>query len=321
MKRTVITSIVVAMLPALCATAQNMTPFQSGKAWGYKDAGGKVIVDAVYAAASLAADGYGLVAVKDGKTLKWGVVGQDGRTVIEPVYDYIDLCSEDMVAVYKGPVHNGEEGIYMSGGLWGYIDLASPAEEFKVIFDLVGPFTDSVAWVNCVRTDSRRQKRTMPIVDKKGKPVGEEIIFGVSASFTMNDLYLPGSDGSVNIPDGAWVLMDRKGDALTSTDSPYQAVGEFKDGLAWVKRNGRFGFINTRGEEVIPVIYSMVQDAPGSRPGSLLLHPESGAVRWVVNDSGQRAWLNEKGETVIGFTDFEGKVSVFDTVDENMWDY
>lgn len=321
MKRTVITSIVVAMLPALCATAQNMTPFQSGKAWGYKDAGGKVIVDAVYAAASLAADGYGLVAVKDGKTLKWGVVGQDGRTVIEPVYDYIDLCSEDMVAVYKGPVHNGEEGIYMSGGLWGYINLASPAEEFKVIFDLVGPFTDSVAWVNCVRTDSRRQKRTMPIVDKKGKPVGEEIIFGVSASFTMNDLYLPGSDGSVNIPDGAWVLMNRKGDALTSTDSPYQAVGEFKDGLAWVKRNGRFGFINTRGEEVIPVIYSMVQDAPGSRPGSLLLHPESGAVRWVVNDSGQRAWLNEKGETVIGFTDFEGKVSVFDTVDENMWDY
>lgn len=321
MKRTVITSIVAAMLPALCATAQNMTPFQSGKAWGYKDAGGKVIVDAVYAAASLAADGYGLVAVKDGKTLKWGVVGQDGRTVIEPVYDYIDLCSEDMVAVYKGPVHNGEEGIYMSGGLWGYIDLASPAEEFKVIFDLVGPFTDSVAWVNCVRTDSRRQKRTMPIVDKKGKPVGEEIIFGVSASFTMNDLYLPGSDGSVNIPDGAWVLMNRKGDALTSTDRPYQAVGEFKDGLAWVKRNGRFGFINTRGEEVIPVIYSMVQDAPGSRPGSLLLHPESGAVRWVVNDSGQRAWLNEKGETVIGFTDFEGKVSVFDTVDENMWDY
>ena len=285
MKRTVITSIVAAMLPALCATAQNMTPFQSGKAWGYKDAGGKVIVDAVYAAASLAADGYGLVAVKDGKTLKWGVVGQDGRTVIEPVYDYIDLCSEDMVAVYKGPVHNGEEGIYMSGGLWGYIDLASPAEEFKVIFDIVGPFTDSVAWVNCVRTESRRQRRTMPIVDKKGKPVGEEIIFGVSASFTMNDLYLPGSDGSV------------------------------------VKRNGRFGFVNIHGEEVIPVIYSMVQDAPGSRPGSLLLHPESGAVRWVVNDSGQRAWFNEKGETVIGFTDFEGKVSVFDTVDENMWDY
>ena len=27
----------------------------------------------------------------------------------------------------------------------------------------------------------------MPIVDKKGKPVGEEIIFGVSASFTMNE--------------------------------------------------------------------------------------------------------------------------------------
>ena len=110
MKRTVITLIASAMLPALCATAQNMTPFQSGKAWGYKDAGGNIIVEAAYAAASLAADGYGLVAVQEGNALKWGVVGQDGRTVIEPVYDYIDLYSEGMVAVYRGPVYSSDEG-------------------------------------------------------------------------------------------------------------------------------------------------------------------------------------------------------------------
>ena len=40
-----------------------------------------------------------------------------------------------------------------------------------------------------------------------------------------------------------------------------------------------------------------------------------------MNEAGQIAWLNEKGEVVIDFIDSDGRVSVFDTVDENMWDY
>ncbi len=318
-KRLIITAAVI--MTAATAAAQTLIPYQSGNRWGYKDASGKVIVNAVYEAVSLAADGYGLVAGNVDGSLKWGVVGQDGRTVIEPAYDYIDLYNEGMVAIYKGPVHNSEEGLYMSGGLWGYMDLGKPGEEFKLLFDAAGPFVDSVAWVNCVRTASKRQRRTMPIVDKKGKPIGENIIFGVSGTFSMEDMFLSeGGDGPV-IPDGAWVLMDRSGNALTDTDAPYQAVGEFKEGLAWVKRNGLYGFVNNRGTEVIPAVYVMVQDAPGSRPSSLLLHPESGAVRWVMNDKGQMAWIDSEGHVVVDFTDFDGKVSVFDTVNENMWDY
>ena len=137
----------------------------------------------------------------------------------------------------------------------------------------------------------------------------------------MNDMVLPDAEGGTAFEDGAWILIDRNGNALTPENTPYQAVGEFRDGLAWVKKNGRFGYVNLNGEEVIPAIYVMVQDAPGSSPGSLLLRPESGAVRWVVDDRGLTAWLNEKGGTVIGFTDFNGKVSVFDTVDESMWDF
>lgn len=319
-KTSALSFLAAALLP-LSAAAQTMVPFQSGKAWGYKDASGKTIFKAQYAAASLSADGLGLVAVQDGTSLKWGVVSADGHTVIEPSYDYIDLCSEGTVAVYTGPVENSEEGLYMSGGQWGFIDLNNPEADLNRGFDLVGPFIDGVAWVNRTKTDIKRQKRTMPILNNKGKVIGENIIFGVSESFSMNDMVLPDAEGGTAFEDGAWILIDRNGNALTQENTPYQAVGEFRDGLAWVKKNGRFGYVNLNGEEVIPAIYVMVQDAPGSSPGSLLLRPESGAVRWVVDDRGLTAWLNEKGGTVIGFTDFNGKVSVFDTVDESMWDF
>lgn len=320
MKALLPASIAAALMP-IAASAQTIVPFHSGNKWGYKDTGGEIVVNAEYTAASRSADGMGLVASDKDGTLKWGVIDSNGQLLVEPEYDYIDLCSEGMVATYKGPVYNTDEGIYMSGGLWGFIDLNNPHEELKPAFDLVGPFTDGAAWVNCIRTDARRQRRTMPIVDKKGRKIGEDIIFGVSGSFSMEDIFLPDSEGNVSIPDGAWVLMDRNGNALTSTDNPYQAVGEFKDGLAWVKRNGLFGYVNTEGDEVIPAVYTMVQGAPGSSPGSLLLHPESGAVRWVVNREGDTAWLNEKGDTIISFTDFGGKVSISDKVSENMWDY
>ena len=40
-----------------------------------------------------------------------------------------------------------------------------------------------------------------------------------------------------------------------------------------------------------------------------------------MNDKGQMAWIDSEGHVVVDFTDFDGKVSVFDTVNENMWDY
>ena len=137
----------------------------------------------------------------------------------------------------------------------------------------------------------------------------------------LEDMIMPDDSGNVVLEDAEWVLIDRNGTAVTDASSPYQAVGMFENGLAWVKRGGLFGFINTSGEEVIPVKYVTVQDAPGSHPAALLLNPETGAVRWVMNEAGQIAWLNETGEVVIDFIDSDGRVSVFDTVDENMWDY
>ena len=74
MRKTVLISCLGAVLCSATAAAQTMIPFQSGKTWGYKDAQGKVIVEARYADASQAVDGFGLVSLYDGSGYKWGVV-------------------------------------------------------------------------------------------------------------------------------------------------------------------------------------------------------------------------------------------------------
>ncbi len=312
---TLTTACLLAALTALPSAAQTMIPYETGRGWGYKDAGGNVIVKAQYDAVSRPADGLGLVCIKN----KWGAVNSKGETVIPVEYDYVDLCNEGFVAVYEGPVRESDGTPYMAGGEWRFMDLAGTAGTSRP-FGTVGPFVDGVAWAEESGTGIKRQRRAMPIVDKKGKPVGQEYIFGVSATFSMDDMYLTDDEGkTMEVPDGRWILLDRSYNTLT--ENTYDAVGEFSEGLAWVRRDGKYGFVNTLGQEVIPAIYESVQGAPGSRHGSLLLHPETGAVRWVTDRSGRTAWLNEKGETVIGFTDSDGRVSLDDTVDENMWDF
>ena len=116
MRKTVLISCLGAVLCSATAAAQTMIPFQSGKTWGYKDAQGKVIVEARYADASQAVDGFGLVSLYDGSGYKWGVVASDGREVISVEYDYVDMCNDGMVAVYTGPVD--ADSLYMTGGQW-----------------------------------------------------------------------------------------------------------------------------------------------------------------------------------------------------------
>lgn len=323
MKRTVCLTCLLTVLMSTALYAQTMIPFQSGSAWGYKSSDGAVIAEAKYVSVSLPADGFGSFCLDVDGVLKWGVLASDGTEVIPAVFDYVDLCSEGMVAVYVGDVGEDEEyGMYMTEGRWGFVDLAAPSTDSIRFYSLVGPYMDGVAWADMSsRSSMRRLMRVMPVLDKKGRQVGRNVIFGVTGSFRMADMFVTDENGDVLYEDGEWVLVDRDGNMVSGHNGPYQAVGEFHDGLAWVKRGGLYGFVNAAGEEVIPVMFPMVQDAPGSHPASLLMRPEQGAVRWVMNGCGETAWLDENGQVVIDFTESDGRVSVSDKVDESMWDY
>ncbi|MDE6310071.1 MAG: WG repeat-containing protein, partial [Muribaculaceae bacterium] len=40
----------------------------------------------------------------------------------------------------------------------------------------------------------------------------------------------------------------------------YDDAGDFYNGLAWVAKNGKRGYVNKSGDTVIPFIYDLAQD-------------------------------------------------------------
>lgn len=68
----------------------------------------------------------------------------------------------------------------------------------------------------------------------------------------------------------------------------FDAVGDFSEGLAWVRLDDKIGFINTEGEIVIPLIYNIPAiNMPGSfsfREGRAIVGAGEGWGRWAVID-------------------------------------
>ena len=58
---------------------------------------------------------------------------------------------------------------------------------------------------------------------------------------------------AVNTPHGVGYFADSEGNKLFNKQ--FEEVCEFSEGLARVVQNGKWGFINTKGEVVIPCIY------------------------------------------------------------------
>ena len=310
MNKSVFCLILIA-LSSFALSAQTLYPFQENGKWGYKSIDNRVVIKPQYHSASKFIDDHGVVAKKIGTQVLYGVIDAKGNETIPIVYDYIDLCNEDHVVLYSGKI---EKDFFISGK-W---QLASvDGNVVSRSYETIGPVVGGVAWANRDKLKVNRRVRSMPIVNKKGKEIGMDYVFGISKTFIMNDLFELHADRKPDYS-GTWVLINTDGEEISSY---YDMVGEFVNGLAWVYKNGKYGFINNRGEVVIPIQYRSVQGAPNAKVTSLRFNSETIEVRWVCNEKGELAWIDENGDIVIDFFRTDGKVSIFAKVKEEMWDF
>ncbi len=63
-----------------------------------------------------------------------------------------------------------------------------------------------------------------------------------------------------------------------------QRIGDFEDGMAKVIKNGKMGFINEQGDEVVPCIYDHLSDWENDRSKAML----NGEI-FYIDRSGQKA--------------------------------
>lgn len=97
---------------------------------------------------------------------------------------------------------------------------------------------------------------------------------------------------------------------LVTFKGPFEAAGNFHDGLAWVSiedssGNTRFGYIDKTGRQIIPCIYEKVQDFSCNRA--------------AVQLSGVWQYIDQAGVTVILDSDVMTKVPAINGQQEMQW--
>lgn len=180
---------------------------------------------------------------------KWGVIDMHGKEVCPVKYDYVDLCSNDKVAVNIG---GKMKNMKIEGGKWGFVDLITGQEIIPVQYDQVGAFTDrGTVWV-CNGGNNSRKVWAQIIKNEKGKVDYMERYFDVYDDFSMHYLFDKEDDTF------HWSLIDSSGQEIVG--SKFSKVGHFHHNVAWCVQNGKYGMIDYTGKVCIPFQYAKLSD-------------------------------------------------------------
>lgn len=196
---------------------------------------------------------------------KWGYMNEEGKLVIEAVYDngmdfnggyasvtkgkqflVINIRGEETVVEGAIDVKEFSEGLAparKSDKKFGFVDTegkwAVPAK-----FETVGYFSDGLAW-------AKTADGKLGYINKTGEWV-------IKPEFEAGKEFDPVS-GLARVKKGEqWGYVDQNGKFLTFSDT--ESYGDFSEGLADGKKGGLRGFYNNKGEWVIEPVFQGVRD-------------------------------------------------------------
>ncbi|MDR1594944.1 MAG: WG repeat-containing protein [Prevotellaceae bacterium] len=186
----------------------------------------------------------GLAAISENG--RWGFIDQTGKTVVPFIYEKVNDFSDGLAAVEKSKYK------------WGVVDktgkevvpciYSSIEPEYE--YGRTTPFSNGVAFVTKAGKDGRSRHG---FIDKTGKEL---------TPFIFSNTLITISDRLVKIEDGYG--NDRIFDRTTKELNPivYDYIGKLSEGRILVRKNGKIGYVDTAGIEVIPCkyLYSLSSD-------------------------------------------------------------
>lgn len=221
-------------------SAPKLRPIQQNGKWGYIDSTGKIIIKPQFYWAEEFSEGLADFENEDGRH---GYVDETGKIVIEPIFDRTSKFSEGLAAV----------AIDLQ---WGFIDRTGKWV-IPQKFSYADSFNSGLAYVQIPVSG----KATFPpgeekhaFIDKTGKVViapDENILNGrYSNGFAAVHFYTQKSFREV--------IIDKTGKVIFTADKPAPGtfsggspLGDFSEGLAPVKKGGKWGYIDANGQFVI----------------------------------------------------------------------
>ena len=239
--------------------------YNNGK-WGFVNKAGEVIVKPQYEAFGgmyKFSEGYAVVQ----KNEKFGYINKTGKVVISIKYANSRNFSGGLAAI---SVISGNQLKY------GFIDKTGK----KLIppqYDNVSEFNEGAAVAI--------MKWNQYVIDKTGKRIATSDFYYFSESDVFND----GLFRVLNNDNNRYAFINKKGKRISKY---YTHVENYKNGLARVKgesdvltNNGKIGFVNTSGKEIVPPKYTSAKDF------------SEGLA--VVELNGKFGFINTQGKEVI----------------------
>lgn len=220
--------------------------------YGFIDKKGRIIINIEYENARDFSEGLAAVE-KDGK---WGFIDKTGRTVIDFEYDFVKSFSNGLAAVEK----DGKRRSYIDKTGNKIIDLESNKS-----INSIGNFSEGLSKIYIINPEGK-----FGFIDKVGNTI-IDFKYDIASNFSEGLVYVE--------KNGKWGFVDKTGRAIidfkhkTVKDgrsvmgsyvdySEEYAIGYpvFRDGLAPVAKNGKFGFIDKTGRTAINFEYDEVSN-------------------------------------------------------------
>ncbi|MFD0679055.1 MULTISPECIES: WG repeat-containing protein [unclassified Paenibacillus] len=194
--------------------------------YGFLDINGKVAIEPTFESAKDFKEGFAGVTVRG----KMGFIDKTGSIVIEPKYLNVDNFSEGLAHVNKDYKH-------------GYIDTSGKMV-IQPIYDYATDFTNGLAFV--------AEGGQGFMIDHTGAVI-REASYNKIEKFSDNVIEVYSNEASSYYKLG---LIDNNGNTIA--EPVYEKIGKLNEGLARIKKDGKWGFINETGQIVIDPVFDGV---------------------------------------------------------------
>ena len=314
--------------------SQELKPFESNGFYGYKNELGEVSIKPQYQYARKFNENYAVIAKND----SLGVIDKQNKQIIPTKYEYLRyIGNEKFVFGYRAKYF----GEYNLGLITSQNKIIlqpkyyhiRPKKDFFIVKKQSYKIID-----NSGISDTREITNKYGVVDSLGNAILEPVFSRIK--FLSNNFVIARKELN-----GNYALFDNKFKQLT--EFKFKVIGEFYDGLSKVREGNYFGYINTKGEEVINCEYdlnyifinSLAIARKNGKAG--IINTENETVldfkyqslgipfqeQVLASDSLKWGMINFKGEILLDF-DYDNKLSEFKGItalEKNnkwqVWDY
>ena len=200
----------------------------SGAKWGYIDNEGRAYIAPVYDFVLPFANGKAITV----KENNWGVIDTEQHEIIPFQYHYIFYLHESNTGYFQLALNNEKYGLVSLDG----------TEKVTPMYKKLGNVNDGLLWMKTGNKYTFISTNGDTITDNKMRKV-RNYSDGMAAVLTKS---------------GAWNYLNEKGE-LAFTDC-FRNCGDFHNGLAWVLKNNKRGYISKDGKMLIAPKYQATGD-------------------------------------------------------------